>query len=177
MLISLRLTVGAMMTFLLFMALALYFVLAPGSDPQPGEGLLDAPQLWVVGALVAAGVALHLLITLVGYRTPAIAPGTPPDVAGRTSAGALSAGTMLRAALSESVALASVALAFLVSEGSYVTYLVGAAVSLALFVLHAFPTARTVDRTQASLERAGGTSYLRERLRLPAPRAGAIQEL
>ncbi|WP_193613912.1 hypothetical protein [Nocardioides lijunqiniae] len=177
MLTSLRLTVGAMMTFLLLMALALSFVLAPGSDPQPGEGLLDAPQPWVLAAIAAAGVALHVLITLVGYRTPAIAPGTPADVAGGTSAAAMSSGTVLRAALSESVALASIALAFIVSEGSYLTYVVGAAVSLALFVVHAYPGERTIARTEASLEREGGRSHLRDRLLLPAPRPGAIQEL
>jgi hypothetical protein len=127
--------------------------------------------------IVAAGVAVHLVITLVGSRTPAIAPGTDPETAGRTAAGALSSGTMLRAALSEAVAPGSLALAFLADEGSYLTFLCGAVVSLALLALHAFPTGRTVRRTEESLEPDGGTSYLRHQLYLPAPRTGAVQEL
>jgi len=177
MLLSLRTLVSALMGSLFFIALALYFVLAPGSDPQPGEGLFDAPPAWVPVAQVAAGVVIHLLITAVGYRTPAIVPGTPPETAGRTSAGAMSTGTILRGALSESVAIVSIALAFLVSEGSYLTYLGGALVSLVLFALHAFPSERTIARTEASLERDGGTSYLRHQLNLPPTSPGSVQEL
>ena len=178
MLISLRLVVGAMLSFLVVMALALSFVLGPVSDdPRPGEGLFDPPEPWALGVLAGLTLAVLVLITLVGYRTTAIAPGTPPQVAGRTSAGALTAGTFLRAALAESVALVALALAFVVTEGGYVLFLCGAAVTVVLGLVHAFPTERTIRRTEASLERAGGTSYLPQQLSLPAPRAGAVQEL
>ena len=87
------------------------------------------------------------------------------------------AGLVLRGALSESVAIASLALAFIVTEGPFVTYLGGAVVSLLLFALHAYPSERTISRTEASLERDGGTSYLRHRLGLPPASTGPIQEL
>ncbi|MCD4535728.1 hypothetical protein LRP67_16680 [Nocardioides sp. cx-169] len=177
MLTSLRIVVGAMMAFLLLIALSLSFVLAPSGSSPPDQGLLDAPAPWVPAALLAGGVALHLVITAVGYRTPAIVPGTPPEVAGRAAAGALTSGTFLRAALAESLALLALALAFVLIEGGFVTYLCGAAVSLALSALHAFPREATIRRTEESLERQGGTSYLRQQLSLPAPRSGAVQEL
>lgn len=178
MLTTLRTLTTALMGSLFFIAVAMYFVFAPGTDPQPGEGLLDAPPTWVPVAQLAAGVVLHLLIGAIGYRAPAISPGTPPETAGRTSAAALSSGTILRAAMAESVAIGSLALAFLLTEGSYVTYLGGAVVSLVLFALHAFPSERTISRTETSLERDGGTSYLRHQLGRPAPSpGGAIQEL
>ncbi|GEP35644.1 hypothetical protein NSZ01_34120 [Nocardioides szechwanensis] len=63
------------------------------------------------------------------------------------------------------------------TEGSYVTYLGGGVVSLVLFALHAFPSERTIGRTETSIERDGGTSYLRHQLGLPATTTGAIQEL
>lgn len=177
MLLSLRSLVTALMGSLFFIAVAMYFVFSPGIDPEAGEALFDAPPTRVPLAQLAAGVVLHLLISAIGYRTPAISPDTPAEAAGRTSAGAFSSGTILRGALSESVAIASLALAFIVTEGSYVTYLGGAVVSLALFALHAYPSERTIGRTETSLERDGGTSYLRHQLGLPATSTGAIQEL
>ncbi len=171
MLMTLRTLASAMTGALFFLALALYFVL--GSQ----EDAFGTPPLVVLGGQLLAGLALHLLIQAVGYRTPAIAPGTPTDQAGRTSGAAMTSGTVLRSALSESVAIASVALAFLVSEGQYVTYLTGALVSLVLFALHAFPSERTISRTEASLERDGGTSHLREQLALPPASTGPVQRL
>ncbi|MDO9498265.1 MAG: hypothetical protein Q7J48_21345 [Nocardioides sp.] len=171
MLLSLRSLVTALMGSLFFIALALYFVL--GTDGETFE----APAAWVLLTQVGAGLVLHVLITAIGYRTPPVAPGTPPETAGRSSVAAMSTGTILRGALSESVAIASLALAFIVTEGQYVTYLGGAVVSLLLFALHAYPSERTISRTEASLERAGGTSYLRHQLGLPPGSAGPIQEL
>ncbi|MDP2772537.1 MAG: hypothetical protein Q8O61_03190 [Nocardioides sp.] len=171
MLMSLRSLVTALMGSLFFIAFALYFVVSTD------EGAFEAPPAWVLLVQVGAGLVLHVLISAVGYRTAPITPGTPPEIAGRTSVAAMSTGTILRGALSESVAIASLALAFIVTEGPFVTYLGGAVVSLLLFALHAYPSERTISRTEASLERDGGTSYLRRRLGLSTRPPGAIEEL
>lgn len=171
MLITLRTVVLSVASTLFFFALALYFVLGTS------ETAYDVPPAWLLGAQVVAALAIHLLLTAVGYRTPAIAPGTPPDQAATRSAAAFSSTTILRMVLSESIAIVSVAAAFIVTQGEYVAYLTGALLALALLAFHAFPRERTISKVQASLEREGGTSFLREKLGAPAQQTGPIQRL
>lgn len=116
----------------------------------------------MVGALT-----IHLLLSAVGYRTPAIELGTPPDQAATRSAAAFSSTTILRMVLSESIAIVSVAAAFIVTRGEYVAYLTGALLALVLLAFHAFPRERTISKVQASLEREGAASYLCEKLGAP----------
>lgn len=171
MLITLRTVVLAVSSSLFFIALALYFVLGTG------ETAFDLPPAWVLGGQVVVAVAIHLLLNAVGYRTPAIAPSTPPDRAGSQSAAAFSSTTFLRMAFAESIAIASIAAAFLVPQGEYVTFLTGAVLGLALLAFHAVPSERTIAKVQASLERDGGVSHLRESLGAPAEQTGPIRRL
>lgn len=166
---STRVMASALMSALVMIALALYFVL-----PDPWA----APPWWVPAAQVAAGVAVHLFNDSVGYRTPALGPGTPEDDATTRSVQAYSQTMLLRFVPSEGIAIVSVALAFVLGEGGFLTYLGGAAVSLALLAVHVWPWARPVGRTTASLERDGGRSHLHRAFGLadPGP-GGAVRRL
>jgi hypothetical protein len=140
------------------------------------SSLTQLPALQVVGLQVAGGVALHLLSELVGYRVPAIPAGTPPEEARHTAVVAYAGATARRFALCHSLAIVSIALAFLVTQGPFLTYLVGAVISGALVVYHNYPWERPVARTRDSLERDGGRSFLMESFGfeseavVPAPR-------
>jgi len=165
---QLRTLASSMMGSLVMIAVALFFVLVTPTEE------LEAPPLWLLGAQVAAGVVVHLLVESVGYRARAIPPGTTETEARRLAGAAFTTGTVLRFALCESIAFASVAAAFLVESGGYAGYLTGAAVSLLLMAVHAWPGEGPVGKTQTSLERDGARSYLREQLGLGI---GPIQEL
>lgn len=171
MLLTLRTVVLSVTSTLFFFALALYFVLGTS------DTAFDLPPLWLLAAQVVAALAIHLLLSAVGYRTPALAPGTPPQQAATRSVAAFSSTTILRMVLAESVAIVSVAAAFVVTQGEYVAYLTGGVLALVLLAVHAFPTERTVARVQASLERDGATSHLREKLGLPERPTGPVQRL
>jgi hypothetical protein len=140
----------------------------------PDDDRFDVPPLWLIGAQVLAAVVVHLAVETVGYRAPAIPPGTPEAEARTLAARAFTTGTVLRLGLCESIALGSVAAAFLVEPGGSVGCLTGAAVSLALMGVHAWPGEGPVGKTVTSLERDGARSYLREQLGLGV---GPIQEL
>jgi hypothetical protein len=168
MLRQVQMVAGAVMASLVLIAIALVVVF-------PEDERFDSPPLWLVGAQVAAAVVVHLLVEAIGYRTPAIHPETGEAEAGVEATRAFTTGTLLRVALCESIALTSIVAAFLVETGGYLGFLTGAAVSLALMAVHAWPGSGPIDKTVISLEREGGRSHLRERLGLGAP--GPIQEL
>ena len=123
---------------------------------------LRLPPVYVIAGQVVAGVVIGLLGTTIGFRTVPIAAGTPPEEASREGMQKHQTSMILRLVLSEVVALASLALAFVLDEGQLVTYVVGAVVSLALMGLFAYPSARTVRRIEASLDSAGARSRLAE---------------
>ena len=160
--------VGAVMASLVVTAVVLSVAFPEGDRFEP-------PPLWLVGAQVAAAVVVHLLVESIGYRVPPLHVETDEATARSTSAQVFMSRTILRMGLCESIALASVAAAFLVDSGGYVGLLTGSAVSLVLVAGHAWPHAGPVDKTAASLERDGARSYLREQLGLGSP--GPVQEL
>lgn len=168
MLRQVQMVAGAVMASLVFIAVALAVVFPEGER-------FDAPPLWLIGAQVAAAVVLHLLVEAVSYRARPIHPETDQAAARIEAARAFTSGTVLRLGLCESIALASIAAAFIIETGGYVGFLTGAAVSLALMTVHAWPGKGPVQKTAASLERDGGRSYLREQLGLGP--VGPIQEL
>ncbi|MEJ7833833.1 MAG: hypothetical protein WKF79_13020 [Nocardioides sp.] len=168
MLKSLRNLVAALSGGIVMIGIASSFVL-------PEDAGQETP-VWLWLGIVGLGIAVFLLLETIGYRTAAIAPGTPAEAAERTSRMAFSTGTILRCAGSESVAVASLALAF-VFGGGITTYAVGAVVALALIAFHAWPSARPIEKTRASLERDGAVSHLHLALGLPPASTGPIQEL
>jgi hypothetical protein len=151
---TLRTMISACLSGVFFLVVAVYFVLGDTfGDPVPVTSV-------VVVLLVAAADALAL--SMIGYRVPAIAPGTPSQEAGVAARRAYSSSTYVRMALSEAVAIISLALAFVVTEGGYVVFLVGAALAMVLMAVHAWPGERTIAKVEASLEREGAHSHLRE---------------
>ena len=170
MLRQLQVLVGAMMGSLVLLAMVLAIAL-------PDQDRFAAPPLWLLAAQFGAGATIHVLLEKVGYVAPATHPEDDPQTAMVASVQAFQAGTIRRFALSEPIALASVAAAFVIDGGSVACYATGAVVSMALIGFHAWPWSRPIDRTVASLEREGGRSHLRERLGVPPKLGGAIQEL
>lgn len=164
---TLRTLALAMMGAIVMIGLALFFVL--GDE----ETAFDVPDTWALALVVAMGLGLNVLIPIVGYQAPAVAPGASRH----NYAGAFQAAMILRLTLAESVGIISIALAFVVDAGGMLIYLIGGAISLATMAFHGYPWEGPVERFRARLERDGGTSYLREDLGLPPKLGGAIQEL
>lgn len=149
---SARILAGSLMSALVFIGLALFFVLPPtGTVP-------------VVALLVqlAAGVAVHLALDAIGYRVPPIAPGSTEEGAAAEARQRWQATMILRFALAEVIAILSVAAAFVLPDGDVVVYLGGAAVSLVLIAVHVWPGARPVGKVASALEAQGARSGLRE---------------
>ena len=163
-----RILVGALMAALVFIGMALLFVLP----------LDQAPPLWVPLAQLAAGAGIHLVLEAIGYRTPPLEPSLDDDAAAAQALVRYQSGMFLRFALCEAVAIASIALAFVLPTGGWVVYGVGAVVSLVLMVVHVWPWSRPVGKAADALEASGRSSRLREVFGIAGAGAGgAIQRL
>ena len=119
---------------------------------------------YVDGGLVVAGVVIALVLSTIGFRVAPITPGTDPEKAKGEALQKHQMSLILRLVLSELVALVSLALAFILTEGQVVTYLIGAAISVLLMALFAYPSAGNVGRVEASLDSAGAQSRLADTL-------------
>lgn len=157
---QLRILALMLMGALPVMGVALYAVLSVS------HGATDLPPAWLMLAQVAAGMAVHFFTQAAGYRTRPLASDTSRDDALVASRLAFQSGMVKRFAFAEAIAILSVFAAFTVDRGGFLGYVTGALVSLALMALHVWPTPATVDRVQASLERDGARSHLREALGL-----------
>ena len=142
---------------LVFIGVALFFVLP----------IDETPPLWVPLAQVVAGVAVHFVLETVGYRVQPLDPSLSDDDAAAAGRLRWQSAMILRFALSEFVALASIAAAFVLPDGGFVIYAVGALVSLVLMAVHVWPGARPVGRTADALEANGKASHLRETFAAP----------
>ncbi|MFJ9391202.1 hypothetical protein ACIRON_20425 [Nocardioides sp. NPDC101246] len=129
------------------------------SVPDPD---LELPSTYVIGGQVVAGVVIALILSTIGFRVAPITPGTAPDKATGEALQKHQTSVILRLALSELVALVSITLAFVLSEGQLMTYVIGGLISLALMALFAYPSAGNVRRVEASLDSAGAQSRLAE---------------
>jgi len=163
--VSARILAGSLMGALLFMGVALAFVLRTDSRPP----------LWVPLAQLVAGAAIHVLLDTIGYRLQPLEVSMGDTEAASAARARWQAAMILRFALSESVALASIAAAFVIGEGGFWIYAAGAVVSLVLMVVHVWPWARPLGRTVEALESAGQPSHLFEAFGLSGP--GPIQRL
>lgn len=161
--VSARTLTGALMGALVMFGVVLSFVL----------GTTPAPPVWVPLAQLLAGVALHVLVETIGYRVEPLDPGMADDEAAAVARVRWQSSMILRFALVESLAIASIVAAFVVDGGVW-TYAGGALVSLVLMAVHAWPGSRSVTRTAGALEARGQDSFLHETFGLPAP--GPIQQ-
>ena len=160
-----RLVAGTLISGLLFIALALFFVL-------PTD---EVPPLWVPLAQLAAGVAVHVMVEAIGYRPAALDPSLDEEAAVAQGMVRYQGAMILRFALIEAIAIVSIALAFVLPEGGFLTFAGGAVVSLVLMAIHVWPWARPVGRSAAALEAAGRRSGLREQFGHAS--SGPIQRL
>lgn len=159
-----KILAGTLMSALVFITFALSFVLTDWSR---------LPDWWVVAAILAAGVVMHVVLEAIGYRVAPLAAGeTDP----RTSFARFQSAMFLRFAFAEAVALASLAFAFVLVEGGFLIFVTGAVVSMVLLAVHVWPGRRPVEKTARALEANGTRTPLRE-LFGHQDRGGAIQEL
>lgn len=123
---------------------------------------LALPSTYVIGGQVVVGVVIALVLSTIGFRVAPITPGTAPEKAKGEALQKHQMSLILRLVLSELVALVSLALAFILTEGQVMTYVVGGVISLALMAFFAYPSAGNVRRVEASLDSAGAQSRLAE---------------
>jgi hypothetical protein len=141
---------GALVAFLVALGFALGF-----------DGYPPTWAAWALGALAAAA---HLVASTVGYRVPAVAPGTRPEAARSAALAAYQQSMVLRFAVCEAVAIIALVLAFALTPQTAMTYLVGAVLSLLLMLWHVWPSRRLIARVEALLDRDGGRSGLQDSL-------------
>ena len=140
-------------------AVVVYFLV--GMD----DGGMDNPPSWVFIAQIALAIVLYFAVEAVGYQTDAAKPGDPDEV-GNASFIAFQTTMVLRFALCESLTIVSIALAFVVTPTTFLTYALGGLLSVVLMWIHVMPHERSLGRIQSSLERDGSPSYLREAMGL-----------
>jgi len=122
------------------------------------------PPTWAAAGLGALAVVAHLTVEAVGYRTPAVAPGTAPKEAAEAGLAAYRSTLVLRFAVCEAVAIASLVGTFVLEPQTAMTYLVGGTFSVLLLAWHAWPSERITRRLEQSLDRDGGRSGLADAL-------------
>ena len=163
--LSSRILAASLMGALVVVGVALSVVLPP-------QGSLS---IVVLLAQLVVGVAAHGLLEAIGYRMPALAADLTDDAAEAEARTRWQSGMILRFAISEFIAIASIAAAFVLPDGDILVYVGGALVSLVLMVVHVWPWARPVGKTADALEAGGRRSGLREAFGVSSP--GPIQQL
>lgn len=153
---TLRILTASLLGAPVIIGLVLAFV---GSSDSDENWLTATPDPVFAGILLVAGVALFALVPAIGYKLEPIAPGTGPEDARRVAQGRFQAATILRFAVAEAPVLIGIVLAFL--DGSYLLYVIGAVVGLALMFLHVWPSRKVVERSAELLEAKGVDSGLR----------------
>lgn len=149
---------GALLAAPVIVLVAMWFVLSDTlTDPTPWPFMIGVLVLGVVGELVLRSI---------GYRTVVLARGLTKDQAMAQSRLSYQAALFRRTAISELPMIVSLALSFTIPGGFYIV-LFGCAAALNLLARHIWPSERSVERTQASLELNGARSHLREALGLP----------
>lgn len=122
-----------------------------------GGGASQFAVLPFVAGLVV-GIAAAAVVPLVGYRVEPLAPGDPAP--GRTALQRFQSTMLLRMAVSEVPALVALALTVTQPPASWVNYLPGGLVALALLAVHVRPTRAAVGRIEQGLDANGVRSGL-----------------
>lgn len=142
------LAVGSLAPIAIF-GLIMYFV----------GGVRELPSLTAAAVLFVLNLLAFALAQAVGYRTVAIAPGTDPTQAHKTTVSAFYLGTLLRLAITATPVFFSLVAAF-VSDSPVWTYWFGAVWAALSMLWHGWPRAAAIRTTERSLDRAGGRSGL-----------------
>lgn len=156
---QLRIMAGALLAVPVILLVAMWFVL--------GDTLADpTPWPFVIGVLVL-GFGCELVLRSVGYRTVVLSRGLTKSDAMAQSRLSYQAALFRRMMIAELPMIVSLTFAFIIPGGFYIV-LFGAAATLNLLVMHVWPSGRSIELIQASLELGGNRSYLREALGLPS---------
>ena len=151
---QMRILVAAIMGGLVMLGVVTF--LAVGADGYP--------PTWAAAGLGALAVVAHLTVEAVGYRVPAVAPGTRPEDGAAAGLAAYRSALVLRFALCEAVAIIALIGTFVLEPQTAMTYPVGGTFALALLAWHAWPSERTTRRLEQQLDRDGGRSGLADAL-------------
>ncbi len=122
------------------------------------------PSLTAIAIVLVTLLAAAVLITYAGYSMPALPLGLPRENAETTALHFFTSGTILRTALAEAPVLVAFAVSFAFTPRSWLPLAIAVPGALALFWLHAWPSARTAAATERALEADGAESYLSEAL-------------
>jgi hypothetical protein len=150
----LRVTVGALVSSLVVFGVVVYGIDKSGSYPPS----------WVFFTLGGLAVCSHLLSQRLGFNLKPIPTGTPPAEAMAMAAVAFRSSTYLRFFFSQPVALVALSLSFAVLPASWMTYLIGAVLTLVLIGVNVWPSPAIISKAQQRLDRDGGRSFLRDAL-------------
>lgn len=154
----LRILAGVLFAVPVVMLIVMWFAL--------GDTLTEpTPWLYVIGVLVLAVVG-HMILRATGYHAVALARGTSKKEAMDQSKLSYQTALFRRVMTAELPMIVAMTLSFTIPGGFYLV-LFGCAATLNLLALHVWPSERSVQRIQTSLEAAGANSYLREALGLP----------
>jgi len=149
------------MSALVIIGAALYFAVGKGGRARNGHVVhAHAPAAWVFVVVIVLGIVSATLVQMFGYRLPAISPNADPAQARRTGLEAYQKSMFLRFALSEAVAIISIALTFSSHSNNILPYVLGAVISFVLMAYHVWPTEGLISRVQRKLDRNGGRSDL-----------------
>ncbi len=149
------------MSALVVIAIALYFAVGKGDRTRNGRTVdTHAPAAWVFVLIVVLGLIAATVVQFAGYRVPAVSPDAEPTQGRRVGLQAYQQTMFFRFAVSESVAIISIALTFSSRSDNILPYLVGAVISFGLMAYHVWPGDALISRIQQKLDRNGGRSDL-----------------
>ncbi|WP_104105467.1 MULTISPECIES: hypothetical protein [Nocardioides] len=152
-----RILASALISAPVLIAVVLAFI--GSADTETDESWTTAsPDVVWVGLLLVVGAALLALVPTVGYRMDPLGKGMEAE-ANAVARGRYQSATFVRFAMAEVPVLLGIVLAFM--DGSYLLYLLGAAIGLGLMGLHVWPSRRVVEKSSEVLEADGVQSGLR----------------
>ncbi|MGI8881847.1 MAG: hypothetical protein ACR2KJ_15345 [Jatrophihabitans sp.] len=131
---------------------------------KPANGESAKASVGIVAAEIVIAVLAELLLETMGYRIKPLDATMDAEKAASQAGVRFQASMILRFALAEVVVLISIALTFVVTPLTVLNYLVGAALGVALILIHVWPSSRVLTRCAAAMDRDGGRSQLVERL-------------
>lgn len=150
--LSFRLFAVALASGILFMGVALFFILDAAAAP-PAAGVIT---------LLVLGLVDHLALGTLRARAEPLPVGSDVTATKAEALRRFRSSFMIRIVLAESPALIGIVLAFVLTPQAWLVYAVGAVVGLTLIAVHVWPSRRTIGPFVDVLESEGADSGLRE---------------
>ena len=167
---SYRLLTASLMGAVVVIGIAIAFTIGrAGNDRNGVPRHPHAPGAWIYVAVLLVGIVAATLAQTVGYRVPAVASGQDPAQTRGLVLRAYQKSMFLRFALSEAVAIVTIALVFAADSNTILPYVLAAVIAELLMAYHVWPSARLIERVQQRMDRDGGRSDLPDALSGPTP--------